>query len=187
MYRSTYIRNKNCHQHSYGFENFMSSWGSRSKISKLQQVGDVSFFRSKSSLFIFTTTWEAFFAKKYQFSNFLWLFIFIEDFIKDFTKDFIKGFTQDFTNDFQSGFFIKDFTKDFTHAFYPPELNHQGGLFCEKIPIFYFFVLRILLRILLTILQVGFFSNDFTKDFTTDFNRIFTKEPVYLQCPSGVQ
>ena len=65
--------------------------------------------------------------------------------------------------------------------------HHQGGLFCEKIPIFYFFVLRILLRILLMILQVGFFSNDFTKDFTTDFNRIFTKEPVYLQCPSGAQ
>ena len=42
---------KNCHQHSYGFQNFMSSWGSWSKISKLQQVGDVSFFRSKSSLF----------------------------------------------------------------------------------------------------------------------------------------
>ena len=82
----------------------MTSWGSWSKISKLQQVGDVSFFRSKSSLFIFTTTWEAFFAKKYQFSNFLWLFIFIEDFIKDFTKDFntdfIKDFTKDFTNDF---------------------------------------------------------------------------------------
>ena len=93
MYISTCIRNKNCHQHSYGFKNLMSSWGSWSKISKLQQVGDVSFFRSKSSLFIFTTTWEAFFAKKYQFSNFLWLFIFIEDFIKDFTKDFIKGFT----------------------------------------------------------------------------------------------
>ena len=24
---STCIRNKNCHQHSYGFQNFMSSWG----------------------------------------------------------------------------------------------------------------------------------------------------------------
>ena len=54
---------KNCHQHSYGFQNFMSSWGSWSKISKLQQVGDVSFFRSKSSLFIFTTTWESFFCE----------------------------------------------------------------------------------------------------------------------------
>ena len=31
MYMSTCIRNKNCHQHSYGFENFMSSWGSCSK------------------------------------------------------------------------------------------------------------------------------------------------------------
>ena len=41
----------------------MSSWGSWSKISKLQQVGDVSFFRSKSSLFIFTTTWESFFCE----------------------------------------------------------------------------------------------------------------------------
>ena len=64
MYISTYIRNQNCHQHSYGFQNFMSSWGSWSKISKLQQVGDVSFFRSKSSLFIFTNTWEAFFCEK---------------------------------------------------------------------------------------------------------------------------
>ena len=42
---------KSCHQHSYGFQNLMSSWGSLSKISKLQQVGDSSFFGSKSSLF----------------------------------------------------------------------------------------------------------------------------------------
>ena len=41
----------------------MSSWGSWSKISKLQQVGYFSFFGSKSSLFNFTTTLEAFFAK----------------------------------------------------------------------------------------------------------------------------
>ena len=27
MYISTYIRNNNCHQHSYGFQNLMSSWG----------------------------------------------------------------------------------------------------------------------------------------------------------------
>ena len=63
---------KICHQLCYGFENFMSSWGSGSKISNLQQVGDVSFFRSKSSLFFFTTTREAFFAKKYQFFIFLY-------------------------------------------------------------------------------------------------------------------
>ena len=63
MYISTCIQNKNCHQHSYGFKNLMSSWGSWSKISKLQQVGDVSFFRSKSSLFIFTATWEAYFCE----------------------------------------------------------------------------------------------------------------------------
>ena len=49
MYMYTYIRNKNCHQHSYGFQNFMSSWGSWSKFSKLKQVGDFSIFRSKSS------------------------------------------------------------------------------------------------------------------------------------------
>ena len=55
MYMSTYIRNKNCHQYSYGFQNFMSSWGSWSKISKLQPVGDVSFFRSKGSLFFSPT------------------------------------------------------------------------------------------------------------------------------------
>ena len=41
----------------------MSSWGSWSKISKLQQVGDVIDFRSKSSLFIFTITWESFFCE----------------------------------------------------------------------------------------------------------------------------
>ena len=46
------IQNKNCHQHSYGFQNFMSSWGSCSKISKLQQVGDFSFFGSKRSLLV---------------------------------------------------------------------------------------------------------------------------------------
>ena len=27
IYISTYIRNKSCHQHSYGFQNLMSSWG----------------------------------------------------------------------------------------------------------------------------------------------------------------
>ena len=27
IYISTHIRNKNCHQHSYGFQNLMSSWG----------------------------------------------------------------------------------------------------------------------------------------------------------------
>ena len=52
MYMYTYIRNKNCHQYSYGFQNFMSSWGSWSKISKLKQVGDFSFFGSKSSLLV---------------------------------------------------------------------------------------------------------------------------------------
>ena len=52
MYMSTYIRNKNCHQYSYGFQNFMSSWGSGSKISNLQQVGDFSFFEPKSSLLV---------------------------------------------------------------------------------------------------------------------------------------
>ena len=73
----------------------MSSWGSWSKNSNLQQVGDVAYF--------FTTTREAFFAKKYQFFIFLWLFIFMEYFIKgftkDFSKDFIKGFTKDFINE----------------------------------------------------------------------------------------
>ena len=52
MYMYTYIRNKNCHQYSYGFQNFMSSWGSWSKILKLQQVGDFYFFGSKSSLLV---------------------------------------------------------------------------------------------------------------------------------------
>ena len=42
---------KTCHQYSFGFQNFMSSWGSWSKISKLQ-VDDFSFFGSKSSLLV---------------------------------------------------------------------------------------------------------------------------------------
>ena len=64
MYMYTYIRNKNCHQYSYGFQNFMSNWGSWSKFSKLQQVGDVVDFWPKSSLFNFTTTWKAFFCEQ---------------------------------------------------------------------------------------------------------------------------
>ena len=40
---------KNCHQHSYGFQNFMSSWGWGSKFSNLKQVGDFSIFGSKNS------------------------------------------------------------------------------------------------------------------------------------------
>ena len=52
MYISTYIYLlENWHQHSYGFQNFMSSWGSWSKFPKLQQVGNVKGFWSKSSLF----------------------------------------------------------------------------------------------------------------------------------------
>ena len=43
----------------------MPSWGSSSKIKKkLRQVGYLSFFGSKSSLFNFTPTWDAFLAKK---------------------------------------------------------------------------------------------------------------------------
>ena len=53
MYRSTYIRNKNCHQHSYGFENLMSSWGCGSKFPNLQQVGEFSILGSKSVTFFF--------------------------------------------------------------------------------------------------------------------------------------
>ena len=41
-----------CHQYAYGFQNFTSSWGSWSKISKLQQVGDFYFFGYKSSLLV---------------------------------------------------------------------------------------------------------------------------------------
>ena len=65
MYIPTYIYIlKICIQDPYGFKNLISSWGSWSKISKLQQVGDVIDFRSKSSLSIFTTTWEAFLCEK---------------------------------------------------------------------------------------------------------------------------
>ena len=48
----TCIQNKSCSQYSYGFQNLMSSWGSCSKISKLQHVGDFSCFGSKSSLLV---------------------------------------------------------------------------------------------------------------------------------------
>ena len=87
----------------------MSSWGSSSKILKLQQVGDFSFFRCKSSLFFFTTTSEACFAKIYQFFIFLWFLIFTEDFIKDFTKDINKDFIKDFTKDIANYFVVRLF------------------------------------------------------------------------------
>ena len=35
MYIFTCIRNKNCHQHSYGFQNLMSSWGWGNTIFKI--------------------------------------------------------------------------------------------------------------------------------------------------------
>ena len=47
----------------------MSIWGSWWKISKLLQVKYVEDFSLKSSLFNFTTTWEAFFCEKYQLSR----------------------------------------------------------------------------------------------------------------------
>ena len=75
---------KICHQLCYGFESFMSSWGSGSKISNLQQVGDVSFFRSKSSLFFSPPLGRPFLRKNTNF-----LFFCIKDFTKDFTNDFV--------------------------------------------------------------------------------------------------
>ena len=42
---------KKFHKHSDGFQNFMSSWESWSKISKLQEVGNFKDFCSKASLF----------------------------------------------------------------------------------------------------------------------------------------
>ena len=47
VYINLYIL-KNCHQHSYGFESLMSSWGVRIWISKSQFVGVFSFFRFTS-------------------------------------------------------------------------------------------------------------------------------------------
>ena len=48
----TYLYTKgNSHQHCYGFQNLMSSWGSGSKFSNLQQVGDFSILDSKSVIF----------------------------------------------------------------------------------------------------------------------------------------
>ena len=44
---------KSCQQHCYGFQNLMSSWGSGSKFSSLQQVGDFSILGSKSVTFYF--------------------------------------------------------------------------------------------------------------------------------------
>ena len=41
MYKYTCIQNKNCHQHSYGFQNLMSSWGLGNTIFEIRcQVGD---------------------------------------------------------------------------------------------------------------------------------------------------
>ena len=113
MYISTCIRNKNIHQHSYGFQNFMSSWGSWSKISKLQQVGDVSLFRSKSSLFFSPPLGRPFLRKNTDF-----LFFCVKDFTKDFTDDFVgrlffKDFTKDFTNDFVGRLFYQGFYQGF--------------------------------------------------------------------------
>ena len=51
IYIYTCIQNKSCRQHSYGFQNLMSSWGSGSKFSSLQQVGDFSILGSKSVIF----------------------------------------------------------------------------------------------------------------------------------------
>ena len=54
--------------------NLMSSWGSGSKISKLEQVGDFFIFGCKSSPFYFTSRWVAFFCeklKKYELFFFL--------------------------------------------------------------------------------------------------------------------
>ena len=45
----TYITNKTCYQHSYGFQNIMFSCWSWSKCSKLQWVGDFYFVVSKMS------------------------------------------------------------------------------------------------------------------------------------------
>ena len=41
---------KSCYQDSYGFQNLMSSWGSSTKISKSQHVGEFYFFEPKCSL-----------------------------------------------------------------------------------------------------------------------------------------
>ena len=49
LYAPIYVI-KTCHQHSYGFQNLMSSWGSWYKISNLQRVGDFLFFGYKSLL-----------------------------------------------------------------------------------------------------------------------------------------
>ena len=40
---------KKIHQHSYGFQNLMSSWGWGSNLSNIQAVSDFSIFGSKSS------------------------------------------------------------------------------------------------------------------------------------------
>ena len=40
MYIYTFIRNKNCHQYSYGFQNSMSSWGVGVRFSKLPYSHD---------------------------------------------------------------------------------------------------------------------------------------------------
>ena len=55
----------------------MSSWGWGSKFSNLQAVNDFSIFGSKSSLFYFTTNWEAFFCRNLKKGGFFFFFIFL--------------------------------------------------------------------------------------------------------------
>ena len=58
-----YIDNKKCHQHSYEFQNLMSSWGLGSTFSNLQQVVDFSIIGTKSShvQFVIFENWVFFF------------------------------------------------------------------------------------------------------------------------------
>ena len=67
MYIPTYIYIlKNCNQDPYGFENLISSWGSWSKISKLQQVGDFFFDLKVSFLISLPLGWPFCCKKKVQ-------------------------------------------------------------------------------------------------------------------------
>ena len=52
MYTLKYIL-KNCHHHSYGFQNLMSSWGWGTQFSKLQYVREFWNIRFQKSSFFF--------------------------------------------------------------------------------------------------------------------------------------
>ena len=66
MYMSTCMRNENCHQQSYGFESFMSTWGRGQKFKNHCRVTFL-FLGLKVRFLISPPLGRPIFAKKYPF------------------------------------------------------------------------------------------------------------------------